>query len=83
MTIGVAIWRTLDARRDRLRLVAMTRLSSTKYLSGLLALAATIATAAPVLASSSDAAPQCGGEKDGKSTSKPAPSPTPAPKPPA
>jgi len=60
----------------------MTRLSGTKCFSGLLALVA-LAVSAPVLASTSDASPQCGGEKDGKSTSKPAPSPTPAPKPPA
>jgi hypothetical protein len=52
----------------------MTRLSSIKFFSGLLALVA-IVSSAPAFA--------CGGEKDGKDTSKPAPAPAPAPKPPA
>jgi hypothetical protein len=60
----------------------MKRLSSIRFCSGLLALVALVASA-PVFASSADAQPQCGGEKDGKSTGKPAPPPTPAPKPPA
>lgn len=45
---------------------------------------AAFASVAPAFAAVTDAAPQCGGEKDDKSgTGKPAPAPTPAPKPPA
>jgi hypothetical protein len=53
----------------------------TRFSSGLLALV-TLVTAVPAFASTS-ATPECGGEKDGKDTSKPAPPPAPAPKPPA
>jgi hypothetical protein len=60
----------------------MSSRSSMKWVSSLLAIVA-LASAAPAFASSGDAAPQCGGEKDGKGTSKPSPPPTPAPKPPA
>lgn len=55
----------------------MKRLSPIKWSSGLLAVV-TFVAAAPVFANTSDASPQCGGDKEGK-TSKPAP----APKPPA
>jgi hypothetical protein len=60
----------------------MKRLSSIKFASGLLALV-TLVAAAPAFASVGSASPECGGEKDGKDTSKPAPPPAPAPKPPA
>lgn len=59
----------------------MKRLSPIKWSSGLLAVV-TFVAAAPVFANTSDASPQCGGDKEGK-TSKPAPAPAPAPKPPA
>gem|GEM_PF-6323687 len=60
----------------------MKRLPRT-LVASLLASAA-LASVAPAFATVIDAAPQCGGEKDGKSdTGKPAPAPAPAPKPPA